>query len=111
MSAHVLLNLLNELGKRDKIRGLPSILSFFRNEFNKFNNTRARMLDSIYHMTFKINLKSHFCHKNVIILSLCTQRSYARHNISRKSINHWRFINFIAWRCFTQDATSYNKDM
>ena len=27
MSAHVLLNLLNELGKRDKMRGLPSILS------------------------------------------------------------------------------------
>ena len=25
MSAHVLLNLLNELGKRDKMRGLPSI--------------------------------------------------------------------------------------
>ena len=51
MSAHVLLILLNELGKRDKMRGLPSILSLFRNEFNKFNNTRARMLDSIYHMT------------------------------------------------------------
>ena len=30
MSAHVLLNLLNELGKRDKMRGLPSILSLFR---------------------------------------------------------------------------------
>ena len=40
-SAHVLLNLLNKLGKRDKMRGLPSILSLFRNEFNKFNNTRA----------------------------------------------------------------------
>ena len=53
MSAHVLLNLLNELGKRDKMRGLPSILSLFRNEFNKFNNTRARMLDSIYHMTLE----------------------------------------------------------
>ena len=26
MSAHVLLNFLNELGKRDKMRGLPSIL-------------------------------------------------------------------------------------
>ena len=58
MSAHVLLSLLNELGKRDKMRGLPSILSLFRNEFNKFNNTRARMLDSIYHMTN--TLKSHF---------------------------------------------------
>ena len=40
MSAHVLLNLLNEFGKRDK--------SLFRNEFNKFNNTRARMLESFY---------------------------------------------------------------
>ena len=53
MSAHVLLNLLNELGKRDKMRGLPSILSLFRSEFNKFNNTRARMLDSIYRMTLR----------------------------------------------------------
>ena len=39
MSAHVLLNLLNELGKSDKMRGFPSILLVFRNEFNKFNNT------------------------------------------------------------------------
>ena len=61
MSAHVLLNLLNELGKRDKMRGLPSILSLFRNEFNKFSKTRARMLDSIYHMTN--TLKSHFLRK------------------------------------------------
>ena len=53
-SAHVLLNLLNELGKRDKMRGLPSILSLFRNSFNKFNNTRARMLDSIYHMSLRL---------------------------------------------------------
>ena len=87
MSAHVLLNLLNELGKRDKMRGLPSILSLFRNEFNKFNNTRARMLDSIYHMTN--SLKYHFWRsKNVIILTLCTQHCYGRHNVSRKSINH-----------------------
>ena len=86
MSAHDLLNLLNELGKSDKMRGLPSILSLFRNEFNKFNNTRARMSDSIYHMTS--TLKSHFWHKKVIIVSLCTQRCYGRHNVSRKSINH-----------------------
>ena len=39
MSAHVLLNLLNELGKRDKMRSLPRILSLFRNELNKFNIT------------------------------------------------------------------------
>ena len=60
MSAHVLLNLLNELGKRDKMRGLLSILSLFPNEFNEFNNTRARMLDSIYHMTLRL-LKRYNC--------------------------------------------------
>ena len=64
MSAHVLLNLLKELGKRDKMRGLPSILSLFRNEFNKFNNTRARMLDSISY-DIKITLKSHFAVKTL----------------------------------------------
>ena len=53
MSAYVLLNLLNELGKRDKMGGLPSILSFFATSFNKFNNTRARMFDSIYNMTLR----------------------------------------------------------
>ena len=77
MSAYVLLNLLNELGKRDKIIkmcGLPSILSLFCNEFNKFNNTRAQMFDSIYHNDIKITMKSHFCRKNATMLSLCTQR-------------------------------------
>ena len=47
MNAHVLLNLLNELGK-------SVFISFSCNEFNKFNTTRARMLDSIYHMTFRL---------------------------------------------------------
>ena len=41
MSAHVLLNLLYELGKRDQMRGLSGILSLFRSKFNKFNNARA----------------------------------------------------------------------
>ena len=54
MSAHVLLNLLNELEKRDKMRGLPSILSLFSNEFNIFNKTRAFMKDSIYHMALRL---------------------------------------------------------
>ena len=54
MSAHALLNLLNELRKRDKMRGLSSIIYLFRNEFNKFNNTGAVMLDSIHHMTLKL---------------------------------------------------------
>ena len=36
------------------MRGLPSILSLFRSEFNKFNDTGARMLDSIYHMILRL---------------------------------------------------------
>ena len=69
MSAHVLLNLLNKLRKRDKMRGLPSILSLFRFQFNKFNKTGAQMIDSIYHMT----LRSHFLHKNIKILPSFSQ--------------------------------------
>ena len=53
MSAHVFFNLLNKLGKRDKNARLAEHLSLFLNEFNKFNNTGARMLDSSYHMTLK----------------------------------------------------------
>ena len=59
MSAHVLLNLLYKLRKRNKMRGLPSILSLFHNKFNKFNNTAARVLDSIYQITSKL-LKNRF---------------------------------------------------
>ena len=54
MSAQVLMNLLNELGKSDKMPGLLNILSLFRKEFNKFNNTGAPMLYSIYHMTLRL---------------------------------------------------------
>ena len=62
--------------KRDQMRSLPSILSLSWNEFYKFNNTGAQMLDSVYHMTFEL-LKncvfgvktSIFCHilRNVIM--------------------------------------------
>ena len=54
MSDHVLLNLLKELGKRDKMWGLPRILSLFLNSFNKFNYTEAQISDSINHMTLKL---------------------------------------------------------
>ena len=33
-------------------------------------------------------LKSHFCRKDFIILSLCTQPCHERHDISRKSEKH-----------------------
>ena len=47
MSAHVLSIVLNELRNRVEMQGLPSILSFFCNEFNKLINTGALMLDKI----------------------------------------------------------------
>ena len=59
MSAHVLLNLLNELGKSEKMGSLPSILSLFRNELNK-PNVRFYLSYDI-----KITLKSHFCRKTL----------------------------------------------
>ena len=61
MSAHVLLNLLNESGEKGKMRGFAKHLIGFPPpppppEFNKFNNTGARMQDSIYHMILKSHL-------------------------------------------------------
>ena len=43
MSAHVLLNILNQFGERDEMRGLSRILTLFCNECNTFTNTGARM--------------------------------------------------------------------
>ena len=50
MSVQVSFNLFNESGKRDKMRGLMRIVSLLSNEFNKSNNTEARMLDYNYHI-------------------------------------------------------------
>ena len=58
MSAPVFLNLLNKLWKRNKMRGLLSISSLFRNKFNKCDYTGARMSGSIYHMTIAL-----FCNR------------------------------------------------
>ena len=57
MSAHVLINLLNEL--TIKSEAPLNILLLYRHEFIKLNDTGAQMLDLIYHMTknyFKIVL-------------------------------------------------------
>ena len=56
MSAYVLSKLSNELRKRDKMRDWPSILSLFRNGFDKFNKTGVFVLDYIYHMTLNFFL-------------------------------------------------------
>ena len=60
------------------MRDLLSILSLFRNEFNTFNNTGTRMIDSFYHVILNLLKiacfvrgveKSRFCHvlRNVIM--------------------------------------------
>ena len=53
MGSHVIFNLLNNLGKSNKMRGLLRISSHFDNTFFKFKNVR-QMLDLMHHMTFKI---------------------------------------------------------
>ena len=53
------MNLLNELKKSYKLRGMPGILSLFRcNEFNKLNYTGARMLDTVYHLISLFGIKT-----------------------------------------------------
>ena len=86
--AHVLLNLLNELGKSDKMLGVQSILSLFRNKFNEFNNTRVPMLDSIYHMTLKL-LKNHILgvKKHDFAIVYATLKWMSLHNVT-KSVKH-----------------------
>ena len=67
-----LVNSLNEQGKIDKMRGLPSILSLFRNKFNKFNDTGARFYSSqdINLLTNRIfgEQISRFCHLLRIVI-------------------------------------------
>ena len=75
MSAPILLNLLNKMGKRDKMRGLPSISFLFCNKFNKFNKTGAGMLDSIYHMTLKLFLNHIFGMKMLGFCNMCDIKS------------------------------------
>ena len=81
MSVHVLLNLLNELRERDKMRGLPSILSLFYNKFNQFINTDAQMLNSIYHYyDIKIILKLYFAVKTLeFAICLTLKASFYSH--------------------------------
>ena len=57
MNALVLLIIIKRAGKEIKCEALPSILSVFSNEFNKFNNTEheCKILFLIWHL-FRILL-------------------------------------------------------
>ena len=70
ISAHVFIEFIKQVGESVKMRDLQSILSLFCHLFNKFNNTRAGVLDSIYHMTLTLlsNLISAVKHYNFVIM-------------------------------------------
>ena len=54
------LNLLNKLGKSDKMQGLSSILLHFRKKFNKFNyNTGAQKL--IFYLSYDTKSTLKWC--------------------------------------------------
>ena len=59
------------------------------------------MLDSVYHMTLKILKNCIFGVKRSRFFLILSKRYNGRHYVSRKSVNHWWFIDFIAWRYIT----------
>ena len=52
--------------------------------------------------------KSHFCRINVIILSLCMQHCYGRHDVSRKSITTSGLSILLHGVISLTDETSYD---
>ena len=48
-----LIEFIKQIKEEIKCEACQAFYPFFCKEFNKFNNTRARMLDSIYHMTLR----------------------------------------------------------
>ena len=70
------------------MQGLSSILSLFCNEFDKFNKTGAQMLESIYHMSFRLFCNHVFSVKKCKDFARYMQR-YWRHFITvPKSVIH-----------------------
>ena len=74
MSAHVLLNLLKKLKKRDKMRGMLSILSLFSQRVLYFQLYRSTDVRFYLLHDIKMNSKSLFWLENIKILSSLTQR-------------------------------------
>ena len=86
MSAIVLLNSLNELEKKMKCEACRTFYIFFRNEINQFNDTLARMLDSIYHIRLKLIKNIIFDVKNAKTLHSFTQRYNGRQYIMLRNL-------------------------
>ena len=56
LSAHVLLNLLKELGKKYKMRCLTSILSLFHKELKKININTEHKCQNLFIIIMTLNL-------------------------------------------------------
>ena len=80
---------------------LAEHLFLFCNKLNKFNNTGAQIVDSFYHMTLELLKYSIFGMKaQDFAIFYATFKWPSLHNVT-KSVNHWRFMDFIAWRYIT----------
>ena len=109
MSAHVLLDFIKRDGERDKMLGLSSILSLFRNEFNKSNITVARMLDSIYHRMLKLLKNRVFVFENVKSLPSFTQHYNERYYVALLDLYTTSGLSILLHAVISlQDATSYD---
>ena len=95
MSAHVLLNLLNELRKRDNMRLAKYFISFFATSLmNSITQEHQCWIKFITcHLKF---FKNGISGVKIQVIIIFTQRIMdSLRNVS-KSVNHWWFINFIA---------------
>ena len=80
------------------MRGLPSILSRFRNTFNKFTNTRGRMLDSIWERSCSLVecLTGDRASVDWSLTCITVLWSSARHiNPSLVLVQPWKILSYI----------------
>ena len=82
------------------MRGLPTILSLFRDELNKFNNTGFYLLYDPKN-TFKLRLKIVWNYALMLPYNYFSNH-YGRHQIALpKFVNHKWYIDFNACRYIT----------
>ena len=79
---------------------VASILSLFRNRFNKFNYTGARMLDPIHHMTLKLFCNRVFRVESSIVYQIYSTLIWASfHNVTKickqQAVYQFTYIEFI----------------
>ena len=89
MSAHVLLKLLNKLRKEIKCKACRAFYFFFCNEFNKFKNTRVRMLVSTIMMALELLINRSFGVKRSRFRHVYETSKWTLLRNVIKSENHW----------------------